>query len=279
MRLVKTVTILLIAVLIAGNALAQNDVIARAYRTVNVRNGPGTQYAIIGQLNSGNEVRVTGRSDEESDWLRIDFQGGEGWLAYFTVTVLGDVNRLDIVSAREDQYSLPTRVATTPIMPEASSGVFVTAYRRVNVRSGPGSNYVSIGNLEAGATVDVTGRSNDDEWLRIDFSGTPAWVAFFVVSLTGSLEDIEVVPASVEAATEEPQQTVMIITRYNTNLHKQPTLDSAILAVIPFNTTIQADSRSDVSGTWLHIHYNSYDGWLLSALANIRGALALLPVN
>jgi len=279
MRLVKIAIFLITAVLVTGNALAQNGVIARAYRTVNVRSGPGTQYDIIGQLNSGNEVHITGRSDDESNWLRIDFQGSDGWVAYFTVTILGDVSSLDIVSPRANPDAAPVRPVATPITTQASSSIFVTAYRRVNIRSGPGSEYISVGNLEAGSSADVTGRSKDNEWLRINFGSMSGWVAFFVVSLTGSLENIDIVEASAGALTEEPQNILEIVTRYNTNLHEQPTLDSLILDIIPFKTTLQADGRSDESGAWLHVSYNDHDGWLLSALANIDGNITDLPIK
>src|SRR5205085_560310 len=151
--------------------------------------------------------------------------------------------------------------------------------RRVNVRSGPGSEYITVGSLEAGTIADVNGRSNDNEWLRIDFNETTGWVAFFVVSLTGSLENIEIIEVSSEAATEEPQHTLPIVARYNTNLHEQPALNSSLLAIIPFSTTLQADARSDETGTWLHVKYNDHDGWLLSALANISGELTDLPIS
>jgi len=279
MHFVKIAAFLLTIVLITGNALAQDSVIARAYRTVSVRSGPGTQYDIIGQLNSGNEVHITGRSDDESDWLRIDFQGSDGWLAYFTVTILGDVDQLAIVSPHDDQENTPVHPVATPLMLQASSSVFVTTYRRVNVRSGPGSEYLSVGNLEAGSTADVTGRSNDNEWLRINFGDTSGWVAFFVVSLTGSLDNIESVEVSPDALTEEPQNTLEIVTRYNTNLHEQPTLDSSILDIIPFNTSLRVDARSDVLGTWLHVDYNGHDGWLLRALASIMGELSDLSIE
>jgi uncharacterized protein YraI len=278
MRFAKIAAFLLTVALITGNALAQDNVIARAYRTVNVRSGPGTQYDIIGQLNSGNEVHITGRSDDESDWLRVDFQGSDGWLAYFTVTVLGDLDQLPLVSPLDDQESTPVHIVT-PITLQATSSVFVTTYRRVNVRSGPGSEYLSVGNLEAGSTADVTGRSNDNEWLRIDFGDTSGWVAFFVVSLTGSLDNIEIVEVSAEALTEEPQNTLEMVTRYNTNLHEQPTLDSPILDIIPFNTPLQIDERSDEAGSWLHVSYNDHEGWLLRALASITGDLADLSIE
>ncbi len=277
MRFVKIAGLFFTLILVTGSLLAQDAIIARAYRTVNVRSGPGTQYDIIGQLNSGNEVHITGRNDDESDWLRVDFQGSEGWVAYFTVTVLGDVTQLEVVFPRED--STPVRVVATPIAIQASSDVFVTAYRRVNVRSGPGSEYISVGNLEAQSSADVIGRSSDNEWLRIDYAGTPGWVAFFVVSLTGSLENIDIVEASSDAETEEPQRTLEIVTRYNTNLHTEPILASPIIDTIPFDITLQADRRSNKGGTWLHVNYNNHNGWLMRSLANVNGELTDLPLE
>ena len=37
-------------------------------RTVNLRQGPGTQYAIVGSVNAGDSLMVTG---EAPDWYRI----------------------------------------------------------------------------------------------------------------------------------------------------------------------------------------------------------------
>lgn len=280
MRLGKFAFCLITAMLMTtGNALAQNEIIARAYRTVNVRSGPGTQYDIIGQLNSGNEVLITGRSNDESDWLRIDYLGRDGWVAYFTVTVLGDASQLSVVTARATQSSESARPAATPMILHALNDVYVSAYRRVNVRSGPGSSYVSIGNLEAGSTVDVTGRSDDNVWLRIDYAGHSGWVAYFAVSLTGTLDAIQIVGAEADAATEEPAAAVEIITRYNVNLHEEPTLASPVVAIIPYEVSLQAESRSDSTGTWLRVTYRSQTGWLLSALVSVLDAIDVLPVQ
>lgn len=278
MRLGKIAFCLITAMLVTGNALAQDEIIARAYRTVNVRSGPGTQYDIIGQLNSGNEVLITGRNNDESDWLRVDFLGRDGWVAFFTVTVLGDAEQLPVVAARVSPEDAPPRISATPIALQASSDVFVSAYRRVNVRGGPGSGYSSIGNMEAGSTADVIGRSDDNVWLRIDYAGDAGWVAYFAVSLTGSLDGIEVVGASPGAVTEEPQVAAEISTRYNVNLHEEPTLDSPVIAIIPFDASLQADARSDISGSWLRVTFRNQTGWLLRALVTINDRINVLPV-
>ncbi len=276
MRLIKIAAIFFV-VLAVGSVLAQDEVIARAYRTVNVRSGPGTQYDIVGQLNSGNEVPITGRSDDASDWLRISFQGVEGWVAYFTVTVLGATDQLPIVTPMASEVAVPIVPVASPT--HALSSTYVTAYRTVNVRSGAGLDYVRIGNLESESAADVTGRTEDSEWLRIDYNGQEGWVAFFVVTLTGVLDDVPVVEPSADAATEVPTPVLLpVVMRYNVNLHEQPALDSGVMDVVPFKATLQADARSDERASWLRVTYNGEVGWLIAALVSVEGNLGDLPI-
>lgn len=47
---------------------------------VNVRGGPGTNYARVGSLNAGQEADIIGRS-AEGDWWNIAWNGQTGWVA------------------------------------------------------------------------------------------------------------------------------------------------------------------------------------------------------
>jgi hypothetical protein len=73
----------------------------------------------------------------------------------------------------------------------------------VNVRSGPGMGFSTVGRLEGGASARVTGKYAD--WWQIDYGGTQAWVANWVVtdSNTGGVPDV-VPPASPIPATSVP---------------------------------------------------------------------------
>jgi uncharacterized protein YgiM (DUF1202 family) len=50
--------------------------------TVNVRSGPGTNYDVLGQLTSGETVRVTGRNADSTWWQIVftDAPDGKGWV-------------------------------------------------------------------------------------------------------------------------------------------------------------------------------------------------------
>ncbi len=79
----------------------------------NVRSGPGTNYAIIGGVATGESLAVTGRN-ADGQWLAVNFAGGTGWVAAFVGTFNGDLNALPVVVAEPPLATLPPPTATRP---------------------------------------------------------------------------------------------------------------------------------------------------------------------
>lgn len=52
---------------------------------INVRQGPGTQYAVIGAANAGERFPVTGKN-QAGDWWQVNFNGQAGWMFSQLVT-------------------------------------------------------------------------------------------------------------------------------------------------------------------------------------------------
>lgn len=161
---------------------------AYAFRTVNVRAEPKMNSDILCQLTSGDVIRVIGRSTRENDWLYVDLDGIFGWVAYFTVTLTGDLRGLDIIDPATGEPV--TSVNVTELGP-----VWAQAFRTVNVRQGPGVAHAIFGQLSSGDHVRVLGRSDArNNWLQIDYEGQPGWVAYFTVSLNGDLSALAIIP-------------------------------------------------------------------------------------
>jgi uncharacterized protein YraI len=256
-----------LALLLAMPLQAQQIVEAEAYRTVNVRSGPGTQYPVIDQLNSGDVVNVTGRNDEESNWLLIKRDGTEGWVAYFTVNVTGELSQLPIIEYVE-RVQVP--VSEIPLASNDNAAEpQVTAFRAVNVRSAPEVNSTRLGTLQPGESARITGRTEDSEWLRIDFNGQEAWIAFFVVNVEGELSALPVLTSPEALQTQAAaSQSLEVTTRFNANLRSTPNRNAELLVVIPHNTRLRTTARS-VDGEWLHVEYNGITGWLVTSLVSI----------
>ncbi len=88
---------------------------------INVRAGPGTNYPVIGQLQPGQEARLTGRN-EDTSWWQIsvgDAPETLGWVAGQLVTLSGDYGAISVAAAPPPPPS-PTPAPTA--VAEANTG-------------------------------------------------------------------------------------------------------------------------------------------------------------
>ncbi len=98
----------------------------------------------------------------------------------------------------------PTATATatltaTPLAARERSTqdvAFVTTRGRMNIRSGPGTNYEIAGTVGAGTRLAITGKNEAGGWWRVDFQGEHAWIyAPFVDATNGETVEVVVTPA------------------------------------------------------------------------------------
>jgi hypothetical protein len=75
---------------------------AEAAARANVRRGPGTNFAVTGGLQAGDEISVLGRN-EAGDWLQFDADGETAWVFAELVTVDGDIESLRVAEAGVDR--------------------------------------------------------------------------------------------------------------------------------------------------------------------------------
>jgi uncharacterized protein YraI len=156
----------------------------------------------------------------------------------------------------------------------ASTDLFVSSAFVVNVRSGPGTEYTVLDKLRPGSSVDITGRTADNNWLRVNWNGAEGWVSAGVADITG---DLAAAPEAVagetavlrnplgEATSDPSSDNVVIITRFNTSLRAEPAASAARLAIIPFNTELAVNARN-ADGTWVQVTYDGETGWVLANL-------------
>jgi uncharacterized protein YraI len=163
----------------------------------------------------------------------------------------------------------------------------VTTQFRVNVRSGPGTQYTVLGVLTFGDSVDITGQNADATWLRVNFNGQEGWVSASVVEVNGEIASAPVVEAGPGATlidtTAAPESTaepgeVSVTTRFNTNLRSDFSSDSDVLVTIPFNTELVPTGRTNDSN-WLMVTYADQNGWVYAPLLFFAsGEVETLPI-
>ncbi|MCL2493560.1 MAG: SH3 domain-containing protein, partial [Clostridiales bacterium] len=155
----------------AATATQTGTVKVAAGQVLNVRAGAGTNTAILGTLNNGAKVTITGTS---GDWYKITYNGAAAY-----------VNKPYITAVTA--ATAPIASATAPATAVVSSGdssaaaaatqtgtVNVASWQVLNVRAGAGTNTAILGTLKPGVKVTITGTSGD--WYKITYNGAAAYV-------------------------------------------------------------------------------------------------------
>jgi uncharacterized protein YgiM (DUF1202 family) len=145
---------------------------------LNVRQGPGLDYAVVGTLRLGEYVNLLGRNDDSS-WLYIQKNALTGWIASAEV------------EATVPRYTLPiTNVAGqggggTGVTPQqTTTHVIATAVDAGRVNTARGNDHGIITYLNPGEQVTVLARGIVGDWLYIFIRGdTLGWIETKYVSL------------------------------------------------------------------------------------------------
>jgi len=158
---------------------------------VNVRVAPDKNATSLGLLNYGQKVQVIGK-DANGKWWQIIYPENSvttGWIAadYAPVSE-GDSGRIPVMQVSD----LPTQSAAAP---EPSNGTDAPVVANITptpasrtakvkaqifIRKGPGQMFDTLGMVDAGTVVAITGRNVNNVWVQIQHEGGTdgkAWVA------------------------------------------------------------------------------------------------------
>ncbi|PKO23188.1 MAG: hypothetical protein CVU38_05375 [Chloroflexi bacterium HGW-Chloroflexi-1] len=107
-------------------------------------------------------------------------------------------------TAAEPPTPEPPTAAPATATPQPAS--FTVTSATVNIRNGPGTNYVRIGQVRQGQTFEITGKNPAGDWWRFDYNGKIAWVIGRLVSAnaTGSVQVASDIPAPPPTARPQP---------------------------------------------------------------------------
>jgi uncharacterized protein YraI len=157
---------------------------------VNVRSGPDQTANALGQLPVNTDVLIIGTDVTES-WYQIIYAEGPdgvGWVASQFVQT-------------EETPQVPVIGAGPEETPPA--GVEAETSQAINVRSGPGTDFNSLGTLDTGESVLVTGKNEAETWYQIYYPGGPGnrgWVSAGFVTV----EDVGGLPVLDDQGTPVP---------------------------------------------------------------------------
>ncbi|HEV2527218.1 MAG TPA: SH3 domain-containing protein [Thermomicrobiales bacterium] len=264
----------------AGRTMAQTggSTITTAATALNLRTGPGTQYRVLLVIPTHGSVSVHGSG--ENGFVPVSHYGISGYVS-------GDLLR----SRSYDEPVAPVTeepVAEEPVVeepvvetPPATSIGTATTTAYLNLRSGPGMGNGVIAVIPGGASVSLTGPSQDG-FAPVTYDGQPGWVAEQYLT-TGDGSTDEVVPDPI-APPVNPDPVVpetgtapsgQIWATSAVNIRSSADTSSPVLTVVSAGATLLGTGQSQ-NGFW-SVNYNGVVGWAYAALLTTDGSSYIDP--
>lgn len=197
---------------------------------VNVRLFPAIGAEVLGFVDAGWRAPATGRSPD-NQWIRIDFNGEEGWIGFPVINLFGDINALPVADPR----SIPYGGFEAPRSGISSASSAVSGKLQLSglrVRGGPSRAYPVLANAPRYTIFPLTGRTINNAWIQVNFEGTLGWVATQYVEIQNGASILELPvdgvvadQAAISDATAEDYEATLRFLLDRVDL-AQPSLDA-----------------------------------------------------
>ena len=150
---------------------------------VNVRAEPSTGSEVLGMIPPDMRVEIVGM-DPGGSWWQIIYPAGSPERGWVTAQFVRTVSTPEV-----------------PVIgggPNPDDGNVAIIQEQLNVRSGPGADFNSLGTLNPQDVVRLTGKDANGGWLQIDFASGPegkGWISAAFVQAQG-VENLPIIAES-----------------------------------------------------------------------------------
>ena len=227
---------------------------ARTTAFVNLRAGPGTGYGIYLTVPLGDTVSVLDTAN--AGWYRVQYGSYTGYMS-------------------ADYLQTQSAATPTPAPPDTSASADPIGTARttavLNIRTGPSTEYRSLGLLDNGETVTVLENCGNGWYAVRTSSNTFGYCSGDYLRVT-----LGTSPAPQPEPTPQPSEPDTA-TRWNgrttafVNLRSGPSTGYRIYLTVPLGDAITILDRSN-SG-WYRVQYGSYTGYMSSDYIDVLGAV------
>lgn len=185
---------------------ASTGLFATALNIVNVRSGPGRQYTVLGKARIGDALDITGRLANDT-WLRVNFNGQEGWVSAALFDVTGDLTTA--AEAEAGPNAVLRQSANQAVVTQLGTVVVITR-GNTNLRAAPSTDADVLVIIPFNTELTVTGRTANNNWVRVTFNDQTGWISAGALVFTqGNLANAPLLDESgnpVQATSQPPAQ-------------------------------------------------------------------------
>ncbi len=216
---------------------------------VRLRNGPGLAYDEVGRVNGGDGVEVIGRFEE---WLQVRRDGDP--TVYWVAAELVDIPEAVV-------YAL-NQVPAEAIPPPPPPKVGVVREDNVNLRDGPGTNYVSMAKMRLGQELTLIEQYQG--WFLVEYGQLYGWVTSEFLNIVDGV--VERVPVATSIPDPNPP-LVGAVLENNVNVRRGPGTAYDRITSLKVGTTVNLLARHK---DWYRIQLpDGTKAWIFSDLLRV----------
>lgn len=288
--------------------LAQATTPATTLDKLNVRGGPDGTYPVIGAVEINTEVSIVGRNSV-GDRMLIQAGDVRGWVAsrylsWVDTVALADIPVTDEVVAGAAPQTPATEAPAESAPVEAAAVVEGTGTPatvltdKLNLRTGPGSNYKALAQLALNSNVLIEGRNSVGNWVLINTTSGRGWVASRYIGWQTSETPLENLPVTGEIIGQSAEPVVaqaapetaadaavpagsggkVIAASLNVRISANRT--GTQVGSLARGTVVAVEGRNQV-GDWVLVNNGTIRGWVSTRFIDFDEGvvLASLPVS
>ena len=154
---------------------------------------------------------------------------------------------IDETDEADDANGLEYPEITDGNMVTSSSDTVYVRSDGVNIRSGPGTEYDTVGTVNAGDSLQRSGTTVNG-WSRVEYDGTVGYIYSALVSTSEQSEEIVITDTDGFATVSD---TIRV--KADANVRMSPSTDGTIITVVKAGETLD---RIGVGDNWSRINYN-----------------------
>ena len=198
---------------------------------VNVRKGAGTQYASLGKTKKGETLTV---KKKVGNWYQVTYKKQTAYVAASYVKIT--------TKTVKKPASTTTTTTTTKKVYKAKD--------IVNVRSGTGTSFSSLGKLKKNQTLTV--KKKVGNWYQITFNGKTGYVADWYVTVT-TVKANSTTSTTTGTTTNTTNASKVYTTTSAVNYRSTSSMDSVVLGTLPKGEKLNVKKKI---GDWYEITYS-----------------------
>lgn len=242
---------------------------------LNVRSGPGPNYAIIGTVVGGENLPIIGRNESRT-WYNVQTVFGEGWVSARYVIARNEFGAAIVTTGSADPTTIvgPTAIINTGAL---------------NIRSGDTPYYSILGVARGGDEFQILARNADFSWVMIQTSFGTGWVSRRYILIRGDTSGLTVASADTPITVVDPAtgdtttvtgtnlEPLAFVATGEINIRSGPNVGFDSIGTVLSRTRMPIIGQS-ADGRWWQVQSDFGVGWVIKRYILVEGDASNVPV-